>query len=65
MKQAMPLEIFSVVVNKNTDWPLPCTLGTRAEEERCLAEVDRIMSEWQTHAPVAGVIVEPIQVRCT
>ena len=34
----------------------------RAEEERCLAEADRIMTEWKDKAPVAGVIVEPIQV---
>jgi len=31
----------------------------RKEEDRCLAETERLIKEW--HVPVAGVIVEPIQ----
>jgi len=31
----------------------------RKEEERCLAEVERLIKTW--HIPVAGVIVEPVQ----
>jgi len=33
--------------------------ANRAEEQRCLKEVDTIISHW--HCPVAAVIIEPIQ----
>lgn len=32
-----------------------------AEEDRCLAEVDRTFTEWATKSPVAVLVVEPIQ----
>jgi 4-aminobutyrate aminotransferase/(S)-3-amino-2-methylpropionate transaminase len=32
-----------------------------AEEKRCLEEMDAIMAAWAKKAPVAGVIIEPIQ----
>ncbi|EFA80836.1 histidine kinase [Heterostelium album PN500] len=33
--------------------------ANRAEEDRCLADVERLIKSW--HIPVAGLIVEPIQ----
>lgn len=33
----------------------------RKEEDRCLAETDKIITEWLNKSPVAGVVVEPVQ----
>lgn len=33
--------------------------ANRKEEERCLAETEKLIKTW--HIPVAGVIVEPVQ----
>jgi 4-aminobutyrate aminotransferase/(S)-3-amino-2-methylpropionate transaminase len=41
-------------------YPLDSHVQENAEEEqRCLQEVENIMSSW--HCPVVGIIVEPIQ----
>jgi 4-aminobutyrate aminotransferase/(S)-3-amino-2-methylpropionate transaminase len=35
--------------------------ANRKEEDRCLAELEKVIKDWAKKSPVAGVIVEPVQ----